>query len=265
MQSKKNGQPCPGAAGRIESMNICDRRVENISGNGPGDNRSRNRLRQQGGFCFRRLLLILLLILLLPVSSVAENLTCSRLPMLMERFLANHYAMKNMTGEIKTHAVDQMIKSLDPSKTLLYESDLERLRPVLQGVFASMQAGDCAALQQVYDVLVARARENEAIVKKILGPDYRLDETVELNINVNKRPYVKTTAEKYELLRKVVQFQIENALLAGVDLAEAKKQQIHRYELQTMRVVERNPEKLITSVAEAFALALDPHTSYLSS
>jgi carboxyl-terminal processing protease len=127
-----------------------------------------------------------------------------------------------------------------------------------------MQAGDCAALQQVYDVLVARARENEAIVKKILGPDYRLDETVELNFNVDKRPYVKTAAEKHELLRKVVQFQIENALLAGVDLAEAKKQQIHHYELQTMRVVERNPEKLITSTAEAFALALDPHTKYLS-
>ena len=195
---------------------------------------------------------------------MAENLTCNRLPLLMGRFLANHYAMKNMTGEIKTHAVDQMIKSLDPSKTLLYESDLERLKPLLQDVFASMQAGDCASLQQVYDVLVARARENEAIVKKILGPDYRLDETVELNVNVNKRPYVKTTAEKHELLRKVVQFQIENALLAGVDLAEAKKQQIHHYELQTMRVVEHNPEKLITSAAEAFALALDPHTSYLS-
>ena len=238
-------------------MSMCDRR---------GDNQRSRRgaFGSKGGFCFRRLLLILLLILLLPSSSMAENLTCSRLPMLMERFLANHYAMKNMTGEINTHAVDQMIKSLDPSKTLLYEADLERLKPVLQGIFVSMQSGDCATLQQVYDVLVARARENDAIVKKILGPDYRLDETVELNINVNKRPYVKTTAEKLGLLRKVVQFQIENALLAGVDMAEAKKQQIHRYELQTMRVVERNPEKLVTSFAEAFARALDPHTSYLS-
>ena len=217
----------------------------------------------KGGFCFRRLL-ILLVILLLPVSSMAANLTCSHLPMLMERFLSNHYAMKNMTGEIKTHAVDQMTKSLDPSKTLLYESDAERFKLILQRVFVSMQSGDCAALQQVYDVLVARARENEAVVKKILGPDYRLDDTVELDTDVNRRPHVKTAAEKRELLRKVVQFQIENALLAGVDLMEAKKQQIHRYELQTMRLVERNPEKLITSVAEAFALALDPHTSYLS-
>jgi carboxyl-terminal processing protease len=211
-----------------------------------------------------RLVLLLLLIMLLPVSSMAANLTCSRMPMLVERFLANHYAMKKITGEINTHTVDQMIKSLDPSKTLLYESDMERLKPVLQDVFVSMQSGNCNALPQVYDVLVARARENEAIVKKILRPDYRIDETVELNINVNKRPYVKTTAEKRELLRKVVQFQIENALLAGVDLAEAKKQQIHRYELQTMRVVERTPEKLITSFAEAFARTLDPHTSYLS-
>jgi len=169
-----------------------------------------------------------------------------------------------MTGEIMAHAVEQMIKSLDPSKTLLYESDLERLKPDLQKVFVSMQSGDCASLQRVYDMIVLRARENEAIVKKILGPDYRLDETVELNINVNKRPYVKTVAEKQELLKKVVQFQIENAILTGIDLTEAKKQQLHRYELQTMRVVERNPEKLITSVAEAFALALDPHTSYLA-
>ena len=248
-------------------MCMCDGRDENTHGNTPGDNQHSRRAAFGGkdGLCFRRLLLILLLILLLPVPSIAANLTCSRLPILMDRFLSNHYAMKKMTKEIKSRAVDQMIKSLDPSKTLLYESDLERLKPILQGVFVSMQSGDCSSLQQVYDVLVARAKENEAIVKKILGQDYRLDETVELNINVNKRPYLKTKGEKNEFLRKVVQFQIENALLAGIDLAEAKKQQIHRYELQTMRVAERNPEKLITSIAKAFALALDPHTSYLSS
>ena len=78
---------------------------------------------------------------------------------------------------------------------MLYQADLEGLRPILGGAFASIQGGDCVALQRVYDVLVARARENEAIVKKILGPGYRLDETAELNIDVSKRPYVKTVAE----------------------------------------------------------------------
>ena len=259
---QKDRQLRPGTARRTENMSMRDRRTENI----PGNNQCNRSVTfdSRGGFSIRRLLPVLLLILLLPVSAGAENLVCSRMPMLMKRFLTNHYAIKNMTGEINTRAVDQMIKNLDPSKTLLYASDLERLTPVLQSVFVSMQSGNCASLRQVYDVLVARVRENEAISKKILGPDYRLDETVVLDINVNKRPYVKTTAEKYQLLKKVMQFQIENALLGGLDLAEAKKQQIHRYELQTMRVVERNPEKLVTSCAEAFAMALDPHTSYLS-
>lgn len=247
-------------------MRMYDKSVKDISevvstNNQPGPKAAFN---NGSGLFFRRLLLILLLVLLLPVSSVAENLTCRRLPVLLDKFLANHYAMKSMTLELRKHAVDQMIKGLDPSKTLLYESDLKNLRPVLQNAFTRMHAGDCASLQQVYDILVARARENEAIVRKILGPGYRLDDTVELNIDVNKRSYVKTKEEKQELLRKVVQFQIENALLAGINLEEARKQQIHRYELQTKRVIEHNPEKLITSAAEAFAQALDPHTSYLS-
>ena len=240
-----------------------DNKDENSSGNSPGSNQ-RNRVSIKGRFCFAKLLL-LFLFLLLPVSSVAENnLTCNRLPILMEGFLANHYAMKHMTAQIRTQAVDQMIKSLDSSKTLLYASDVEKLRPVLQDFFAGLQTGNCTRLQEVYDLLVERARENEAMARSILGPDHRLDETAELNINVDKRPYVKTAGEKQELLRKVVQFQIENALLAGIDLAEARKQQIHKYELQTRRVVERSPEKLIISAAKAFALALDPHTNYLS-
>lgn len=236
---------------------------QNVQGNTAG-NQQHIHFHRKGGAWFRSLLLILLLILFLPLSSVSDSVTCRRLPMVMDRFLANHYAVKSITKEVKAHAIEQMIKGLDPSKTMLYQADVERLKPVLQGLFTGMQRGDCAALRQVYDVLVARARENEALVRNILGPNYRLDETAELNINVNKRSYLKTKAEKQELLTKIVQFRIENALLAGIDPVEARKQQIHHYELQTMRVVERNPEKLLTNAAEAFALALDPHTSYLS-
>jgi carboxyl-terminal processing protease len=248
-------------------MSLCDKNVGNIPGNTVGDNHCSRRktFSSKGGFCIRRLLLMILVILLLPISSaVAGSRICSSLPLLMESFLSNHYAMKNMNEEINTHAVDQMIKRLDPSKTLLYASDVERLRPVLQNLFACVQACNCASLKPVYDMLVARARENEAIVKKILRSNSRLDGTVELDIDVKKRSYVKTKAEKHTLLKKVVQFQIENALLMGVDMAEAKKQQIHHYELQTIRVVEQNPEKLMTNATEAFARALDPHTNYMS-
>jgi len=210
------------------------------------------------------LLPILMMILLLPLSVTAEDLTCSDLPKLMEAFQANHYAMRSSTAEIRTHAIDQMLKRLDPSKTLLYESDLGKIKSHLLDLFESAERGNCASLQHVYDVLVARARETEVIAKKILGPDFRPDLRVELNINVDKRPYLKTIEGKRALLKKIVQFQNENLLLSGIDLAKAKSKQIHRYELQTMRVVEQNPAQLISISAEAFARALDPHTSYLT-
>jgi carboxyl-terminal processing protease len=246
-------------------MNMYNIRVKNITENTPRDNHRSctAAVVPKGRFCFL-LPLILMMIILLPFTVVAQDLTCSNLPDLMEAFHANHYAMKSTTSEIRMHAVDQMIKRLDPSKTLLYESDLEKLKPLLLDLFTSAEKGNCTSLMSVYDLLVVRARENEAIVKKILGPDFRLDMMAELNINIDKRPYPKTMAEKQELLKKIVQFQIENALLTGIDLATAKKKQIHRYELQTMRVVEQNPAQLIATSAEAFASALDPHTSYLS-
>ena len=239
---------------------------ENISENTPRGNYYSRR----AAVClkvryFYLLMLGLIMIMLLPFTSAAEDLTCDRLPVLMGAFQAKHYAMKSMTPEIKMHAVDQMIKQLDPSKTLLYESDVENLKPLLQEVFESADSGNCVSLQSVYDLLVTRARENEAIVKKILVPGFRLDKSEVLNVNVDKRPYAKTVAEKRELLRKIVQFQIENSLLGGIKMAEARKQQIHRYELHTKRVVEKTPLQLVTISAQAFAVALDPHTSYLSS
>ncbi|MFO7569842.1 MAG: S41 family peptidase [Smithellaceae bacterium] len=221
------------------------------------------RCRRLKNGCFLLLALFGLMILLLPVPLAAKEFSCNHLPVLMEAFHTHHYALKTTTGEIRVQAVDQMIKRLDPPKMLLYEADVEKIKPLLMDVFVSAQKGNCASLAPVYDLLVARARENEAYVKSILGPDFKTDKTAELVIDSDKRPYPKTVAQKQDLLKKMVQFQIENALIAGIDMAEAKRRQIHRYELQTKRVVEQNPAQLIVTSAEAFARALDPHTNYL--
>lgn len=212
----------------------------------------------------RFVLAILLAFIIAPFALHASELSCSRLPDLMEAFHAHHYAMKSTTGEIMTQAADQMIKQLDPSRTLLYASDLPKIRSRVLDVFEGVSKGNCVPLNAVYALMLERTRENEAMVKSLLGPGFKPDRHVSLMIQADKRPYPKTATEKRELLRKIVLFQIENALVAGMTLDEAKKQQIHRYELQTLRAAEQNQPKLINTFAEAFARALDPHTSYLS-
>lgn len=203
-------------------------------------------------------------LVLWPAAQANAELTCSKTPLLMKRFLRNHYAAKSMTAEIRAHAVDQMINNLDPSRTLLYESDVDWLRPVLADLFNGIASGNCALTRPVHDLIVARARENEAMVKRYLSAPYQPDKNAELLSDVKKRPYTKKVSEKITLLKTIVQFQIENDLLAKIPPAEAVRRQIHHYELQTKRAAGRTPEKLITSAAESFAAALDPHTAYLS-
>ena len=53
------------------------------------------------------------------------------------------------------------------------------------------------------------------------------------------------------ILRKVGSFPDRERSHGGIDLKEAKKQQIHRYELQTKRLDRAQPEKLIISFAES--------------
>lgn len=89
-----------------------------------------------------------------------------------------------------------MIKIMDPTKTLLYEPDVTRLKPFLRQVFASLQAGDCTSLTPVYEILVTRAKENEAIVKQILGSGYKLDEKMELQIDVKNVLILKQGRKK---------------------------------------------------------------------
>ncbi len=240
--------------------------VKHTSGKKIPLNRYRDRAASAGAKAGAGLLLWLGLIVLLlcPVAVSAAELTCKRLPVLMEAFHDKHYAIKNSTEKVMLRAVDQMIKQIDPSKTLLYESDLEKIKPLLLDVFENTGKNNCASLKPVYELLIARSKENEDIVKKILGPDFKPDRGATLYINAEKRPYSKTVAEKQTLLKKMVQFQIENALLSDINMNEAKKQQIHRYNLQTMRITEQNPAHLVGICAEAFARALDPHTSYLS-
>lgn len=206
----------------------------------------------------------LLTLALLPVQASAQKLQCQQLPELFAVFLGNHYAHHTVTDDIKTHTIEQFIKALDPSKVSLLESDVEKLRKDLPPMFRTMNSGNCSQLDDVYKLLIQRAQENEVFVKKTLAAkDYKVDDTVEFVLDPQKRGYPKTQPEREKLLLAMVHFNIANYLLAKPSMEEAKKQLNHRYELATKRISDRKVDELISNYAESFALALDPHSSYL--
>ena len=199
----------------------------------------------------------------LPVQ--AASLQCEHFPRLFDTYLASHYSVHSLTEEVKQHTVTQFIKGMDPSKTLFLESDVTKLSKDLMATFLTMNTGNCSQLNQASELMITRAKEDENFVRGFLDENYKLDETVELISDPEKRGYSKTPEERKDLLKKMVHFQISNYLVADMKLPDAKKQLVHRYELVVKRLKERETNgDQIVGFAEAFALALDPHSSFMS-
>ena len=197
-------------------------------------------------------------------SARATELTCRTLPDLFKAYLVSHVVIRQLTDDLKAKTVAQYLTYLDSSKTMLLESDVTKIKADLVGMFDKMSDGNCAPIEETQKLATDRAAENEAFARKFLGPDYKLDETTEFVLDPKKRSYPKTTAEREELLKKFLHFQISNYLSADTKLPEAKTQLIHRYELITKRYKEKKVDDLYDSFANAFATGMDPHSSFFS-
>lgn len=197
-------------------------------------------------------------------SASQTQLSCAVMPQLFGLYLRFHYVHRQMSDELKAHAVDQFIKALDPSKAILYQADVDKLKADLPSIFKTMDSGDCKKIDDVNQLLLARSEENLSFAKEFLGDKYKLDESVELVTDPEKRKYAKDLAEKKALLSKLMHFQVSNYLMTKTKLPEARKNVVHSYELVVKRMKEKTNTDRYVDFAESFSLALDPHSSYMS-
>jgi carboxyl-terminal processing protease len=231
----------------------------------------------------------LLSLLLVPGARADEapGLTCSMVPTLTQFLLRYHVSIHKASDELYHKATDQMIKRLDPSKVLLLQSDVDELKPNIFRYFKALDnahADACAEIDKIHDLLLKRSQEQLAYAKEALGPDYKLDENVELQLDPEKRQFPKDLEESHRRQLVQIHFQISNYLLAFMEAPEnlklkkqtlerkplpkemqkAKDQLIHRYELSVKRMDELKKSDLYNYMVNAFAGAMDPHSNYLS-
>jgi carboxyl-terminal processing protease len=210
--------------------------------------------------------LLLALLLATGVSAPAHaELTCGDLRELSSLLLQKHIRIHMMTPEVRSRAVATYVERLDPQRLLYLESEQQRLSERLQDAFLQMRAGECAKLRAIHEDAVARAREQEAFVRKFVGADdYQVDTNAEIVLDPDKRGWAKTAEQRDGWLKALLHFQASNFLSSGESLAEAKKRIVHRYQLRTQRMTKIDSDDLYAGFLDALANALDPHSSYLT-
>lgn len=194
----------------------------------------------------------------------ASGLNCGLIPLLTQYFLRAHVSIHSQTDEINARTTEQMIKRIDPSKVLLLQSDVESISPKVSSFLRNIKKPDCAEIDAVKTLLVQRSKDQLAYVKEALNDKYKLDESVELQLDADKRSFPKNIEESKKRQLIQIHFQISNYLLTDTKLPKAKEMLIHRYELSLKRMEELKTSDLYDYLVNSFAAALDPHSNYLS-
>ena len=211
-----------------------------------------------------------------PILSQAKGgLICQQLPDLFSFYTSQHYfyASKHdnpkVMEELYAKTTTQFIKLLDPTKSVLLQKDVEDIQGEMKKLYKGFEKGDCKPLETIFATLKRRTKENEDFVRLLLGKNYKIDDSASFKVDPDKREYAKTEKDRNDLISALVHFQVSNSLLVRTEKNEAEKmikskeQIIHRYELAEKRVNDRGVDDLVSWLAEAYARALDPHSSYM--
>ncbi len=193
----------------------------------------------------------------------AVELTCGRSYELVKSLLKRHISFRSLSPELRERAIDAYVKRIDPSKSLFLSGEVKRLRIRLLGVFFGMQSGECELLEDLHaDLKLRYARMEEEVRVFVSDADYKLDTDVVLILDPDRRGHPQDHEARKKLVERLVHFQISNYLGSDMELPKAKEKLIHRYELMTKRVGELEPRDVYGNFLNAFASALDPHSTY---
>jgi carboxyl-terminal processing protease len=207
--------------------------------------------------------LLLGLALLASAAPASAQLQCESVSRWMQEYLRYHVSQNALSPALENRTIETYVRRIDPSRSLLLESEAAAARATLSGIFERMQNGDCSQLSALHEEMTGRHLEMQQAVRAfVMDEAYAIDESAELVLDPDKRGYPHTPGDREALLHGLIHFQMSNYLSAGESLEEAKRLLIHRYELRTKRFGELDANHLYAGFLDSFASALDPHSNY---
>jgi carboxyl-terminal processing protease len=200
------------------------------------------------------------------VARGAATLTCARIPELTRTFLHKHISFHYLNDELRGRVIDTYVKHIDPSKSFYLMAEVEELKTRFKkNILQDIREGNCSALNDIQKDLIRRYARTEEFVRQLVESEtYEIDEDSILIIDSDKRSHPRTNESREDLVTRLVHFQMSNYVSGDMELTEAKKKLVHRYELMTKHTKERTEAEIYSTYLDAFASALDPHSNYVS-
>jgi carboxyl-terminal processing protease len=193
-----------------------------------------------------------------------RHITAAVIALLKEQHLLRH----PLDNEISQRCYKTFIKSLDPLKVYFYQSDIDEFDKQKDKLCEALRNRDVSFAYTVFLTFMERVDQRVAMVDELLAEplDFTADE--QMATDRDQLNYPKTPEEAKQRWRERIKYDL--LMLKSADKDERKEGQEardklkRRYHSFAKRMHQIDGTELLEMYLNAFTMAFDPHTSYMS-
>ncbi|MDR3237718.1 MAG: carboxy terminal-processing peptidase [Spirochaetia bacterium] len=212
----------------------------------------------------KKVIPFLVLLVAFSCFSKQEGLKESEMVGLMNRFLSMHVQYKSFDDELSERTMNNYIMILDYGKYYFYKSDIDSFNEHKTLLDDYIKDDDYHVIIDIYDVFKKRFGETMSIIDELLKAPYDFQIDEEIITDRDLVEYASNTTEMKERWRKSIKLQLLNYISAGKDIGYARNKLKKKFELLKKRTDEITRSDIFTKFINAWTMALDPHSNYLT-
>lgn len=179
----------------------------------------------------------------------------------------HHYSRKYLNDEFSEKVYTRYLDILDNTRSYFTQGDIDQFAKYHNKLDDAIKTNNLEPAFEIYNRYEQRAIERLDYALKLLKGgvkqfDFNKDESLELDRE--KAPWAKSSAELDQLWRKRIKNTVLNLKLAGKKDEDITSLLERRYESQLNRIKQINSEDAFQSYMNALTYTFDPHTQYMS-
>lgn len=174
-----------------------------------------------------------------------------------------HYKTQPLDDALSEKIFDRYLKSLDPERLIFTQADIDSFADYRTRLDDAIQRGNLAIPFTIFQKFEQRTVERLTYAREQLRQGFEFEARESYTYMRDKAPWPKDDAEVRDLWRKRVKNDWLRLRLAGKDDKTIRETLEKRYDNFLVRATRNKSEDVFQIFMNAFAMSIEPHTSYL--
>ena len=175
-----------------------------------------------------------------------------------------HYKKFELNDDFSGKILDQYIKQLDPSRTYFTQADINQFNKHRDKFDDYINAGETEVAVNIFKKYQQRVNERSKYAIKRLDQKFDLNKDDSYNLDREKVRWEVNETALNMLWDKRIKNEYINQILSDEKPDEVISKLKKRYASMTKRTSQIKSNELFQTIVNAYAGAIEPHTSYLS-